>query len=266
MTSKSNATSVVTIEPKAQPMSQSVHPGTMIQALIANHKEIDIAKLEGLFELQMKYDNEIARKAYHAAKSQFAALAPTIITDGQAKFEGRNSGNTTEYKFATLAGTMDQIRDALKKCGLHVGWKTDDVTVPGALRVTCFLTHDLGYQEDTSLSADKQAGKGTTGMNTLQAVKSTTSYLERITLYALLGLASKDDDDDGKGAVVEIAKISAQQLKALTTKVAKVGIESAKILELFEVETLADLGADQLKQVHAMLNLKAAADKKEDAK
>ena len=257
MTARKKTSQVITLAPATE--MQSVHPGTMIQAMIANHKDIDIDKMAGLFELQLKYDNEIARKAYHTAKAKFAGMAPTILNDGDVDFKD------TQYKFATLAGTLDQIREALQTCGLHTSWKTDDTLEGNNLRVTCYLTHELGYQEETSLSADKQAGKGQTGMNSLQAVKSTVSYLERITLYALLGLASRTDDDDGKGAVVEIATISNQQLKSLTTKIAKVGAETKKLLELFKVETLADLKVDQYKPVHALLAAKAAVDKKAEA-
>jgi len=259
MTAKAKQSQVVTL-PHAAGTEMSVHPGTMISHLMTA-KDIDIDKLQGLFDLQLKYDNEIARKAYHTAKARFAALAPTILYDDEADFTV--GGKQTKYGFATLAGTLDQIRSALQECGLNVSWKTDDSLEGGNLRVTCFMTHDLGYQEETSLSAERDAGKGATGMNSLQAVKSTVSYLERITLYALAGLASRGDDDDGKrgGGPEPIAKISTSQLKTLTTKIAKVGIESAKILELFSVETLADIDIVQLKQVHAMLNLKANADK-----
>jgi hypothetical protein len=176
--------------------TSSVHPGTMIQAMINTHKDIDLVQMQGLFELQKAYDDEIARKAYNAAKARFSAMAPSIITDGHAKFAGRNSDNTTEYKFATLAGTMDQIREALKECELNVSWKIGEKE-DGRLAVTCFLTHSMGYQEETQLSATRDAGKGSTGMKSLQAVKSTTTYLERITMYALLGLASRDEDNDG---------------------------------------------------------------------
>jgi len=258
MTAKAKATQVATLEPRAGTEIQSVHPGTMITALMAR-PDVDVDKLSALFELQLKYDNEIARKAYHTAKAKFAGMAPTIINDGDVDFKD------TQYKFATLAGTLDQIREALQTCGLHTSWKTDDKTTPGTLSVTCYLTHELGFQEETSLSADKQAGKGSTGMNSLQATKSTASYLERITLYALLGLASKTDDDDGRSAVVEVAKISTQQLKSLTTKIAKVGAETAKLLELFQVETLADLKVDQYQPVHALLAAKEAADKNKAA-
>ena len=257
MTARKKTNQVITLAPATE--MQSVHPGTMIQAMIANHKDIDIDKMAGLFELQLKYDNEIARKAYHTAKAKFAGMAPTILNDGDVDFKD------TQYKFATLAGTLDQIREALQTCGLHTSWKTDDTLDGNNLRVTCYLTHELGYQEETSLSADKQAGKGNTGMNSLQAVKSTVSYLERITLYALLGLASKGDDDDGRNAEIEIACISTQQLKSLTTKIAKVGAETKKLLELFKVETLADLKVDQYQPFHALLAAKAAADKNKEA-
>ena len=191
--------------------AESVHPGTMITAL-KTHDNLDIDKLTALFELQKKYDDEIARKAYHVAKSQFAAIAPTIIADGEADFTAGNK--RTNYKYATLAGTLSQIRDALEQCRLHVGWKTEEVE--NRLKVTCFLTHDLGYQEETSLSAGREDGKGQSGMNSLQALKSTTSYLERITLYALLGLASTDDDDDGRAAVKpEIVKLNPDQVNEI---------------------------------------------------
>jgi len=203
---------IATAEVVTLPSTESVHPGTMIQMLVANHKDIDISQLTGLFELQKKYDDEIARKAYHTAKSQFAAMVPTIIEDGVADFTAGNK--RTHYKFATLAGTMDQIRGVLEQCRLHVSWKTEEVD--NRLKVTCFLTHDLGYQEETSLSAGREEGKGSTGMNSLQALKSTASYLERITLFALLGLASKGDDDDGVAAgKPEVERITDEQVNTI---------------------------------------------------
>jgi len=261
MTAK-KANQVVTLEPVAG-SEMSVHPGTMIQALM-KLPDIDIEKMTGMFELQKKYDDEIARKAYHTAKAQFSALAETIKYDRDVDFNSR-AGDKTEYSYATLAGTMDQIRKALSDCGLQVSWKLSDLDA--GIRVTCFLTHSLGYQEETSLSAARDAGKGATGMNTLQAVKSTVSYLERITLYALLGLASRGDDDDGRSAdqFPDAEKITAAQAKSITAKISKVGAETKKILDLFKVDAVKDLTTDQYQPVHALLAAKAVADKNKEA-
>ena len=41
---------------------------------------------------------------------------------------------------------------------------------------------------------------GSGGKNAIQAIGSTVSYLERYTLLAATGLATEDQDDDGRGA------------------------------------------------------------------
>ena len=101
-------------------------------------------------------------------------------------------------KYAGLAESIDQIKDLMAECGLSHSWKTgqdgDNVTV------TCTVTHILSHSESTILSA----GPDTTGSkNSIQAIGSTVSYLQRYTLFAILGLASQDADTDGR--VVEAA-------------------------------------------------------------
>jgi hypothetical protein len=150
----------------------------------------------------------------------------------------------------------------MEQCGLKATWKTDSMD-EGRTKVTCSLTHALGHSESTSLSAlpDPSGGK-----NAIQAVKSTVSYLKRITFEAIAGLATKEDDaDDGRNASPEVECISNQQLKSLTTKIAKVNADTPKLLALFEIKALADLKVDQYQPFHALLAAKAAADKNGEA-
>jgi hypothetical protein len=58
--------------------------------------------------------------------------------------------------------------------------------------VTCIISHRDGYFEETTLSAgrDESGSK-----NSIQAVGSTLTYLQRMTLKAALGLAAAEDDD-----------------------------------------------------------------------
>ncbi len=239
---------------------QSVHPGTLIQTLITQ-PDIDIDKLTGLFELQLKYDNEIARKAYLTAKAEFSAMAPTIIYDRDVEFK------STAYSYATLAATMEQIRSALKQCKLNASWKLDD-SDPARVRVTCFLTHDLGHQEDTSLGADRAAGAGTTGMNSLQGMKSTISYLERITLYALLGLSSRADDDDGNTGGNEVELISEDNAMQIHAKITDNDLDMEAFMRWLAVgikaPTIEDIPADcyerVIKKIDATIKAKQAKD------
>ena len=51
--------------------------------------------------------------------------------------------------------------------------------------------------------------------NKIQAIASTVSYLERYTLYAILGLASAEMDDDGNLAGAKVEYITPEQIAEL---------------------------------------------------
>jgi hypothetical protein len=182
--------------------------------------------------------------------------------DSDVTYKGKDGKPDTDYSFTSLAGSMKLCQPAMEQCGLKASWKTESGD-GGQTRVTCFMTHALGHSESTSLSAlpDPSGGK-----NAIQAVKSTVSYLKRITFEAIAGLATKADDaDDGKDASPEVECISKQQLKSLTTKIAKVGAETDKLLALFEIKTLADLKVDQYQPFHALLAAKEAVARNAEA-
>lgn len=65
------------------------------------------------------------------------------------------------------------------------------------IRVTCVLTHSRGHSERVWL----QAARDDSGnKNSIQAVGSTVTYLQRYTLLAATGMAVQDQrDDDGAG-------------------------------------------------------------------
>jgi hypothetical protein len=73
-------------------------------------------------------------------------------------------------------------------------WKSTDLP-GGYTRVTCFLRHRLGHEEEgASLAgpADQSGGK-----NPIQGVGSSTAYLERYTFLATCGLVPTGMDKDG---------------------------------------------------------------------
>ena len=256
MTAKAKTNQVVTL-PQAAGTEMSVHPGQMIQALIAM-PDMTVEKMELVekaFALQERYEANTARKAYHEAMAMFGALVPVMTYDSFVFFKGKDGKPPTEYGFASLAGSMKKLQEAMDQCGLKATWTTESIG-EGQTKVTCFMTHSMGHSESTSLSAlpDPSGGK-----NAIQAVKSTVSYLKRITFEAIAGLATKEDDsDDGRNTSAPVEYITAAQLRSITTKIAKVGAESKKLLELHGIESLDLLPANQYKPFHALL---AAKDK-----
>ena len=109
------------------------------------------------------------------------------------------------------------------------------------LKVTCRVSHASGYGENTALEAqnDDSGNK-----NSIQAVGSAATYLQRYTLKLALGLAASSDDD-GKGADDPV--IDADQLAYIEQQLRDTNSDTAKFLERFNVATLDALRTSQYK-------------------
>jgi len=118
------------------------------------------------------------------------------------------AGKTT-YNHASLANVTEKINEALRKCGLSASWQTKQ---NGGILVTCKITHIQGHSEETTLSAPSDTSGS---KNAIQAIGSTITYLERYTLLALTGLATYDQDDDGRASGASIEYIDDKQLSRI---------------------------------------------------
>ncbi len=155
---------------------------------------VDLEKVSKMLELQEKWDAMEAKKAFTKAMAEFKANPPKILKDKTVGFESRRTGSSTSYSHATLANVTTQINSSLSKYGLSAAWTTNQID--NKISVTCIITHSMGHAESTSLTA----GADTSGnKNSIQAIGSTITYLERYTMLALTGLATHDQDDDGNG-------------------------------------------------------------------
>ncbi len=163
-------------------------PNNLIEYAI--YQNAPIETLKELMELQERDDANKARKAYHKAMAAFKRNPPDIYKDATVDFT--SSKGRTLYNHATLGNVCKVINAALGEHGLTAAWKTSQDN--NQITVTCHITHELGHGEFTGLSA---ASDSTGNKNPIQAIGSTVSYLQRYTLLALTGLATKEQDDDG---------------------------------------------------------------------
>lgn len=220
----------------------AVTPMQMLQ--IAVERGADLAMLEKLMDLQQRWEEGEARKAFVAALSAFKAEPPTIIKNKHVGFATRD-GDRTEYDHATLDQVCNAIAPALSKQGLSHRWTIDQDNAQ--IRVTCVLTHVLGHSEKVALSgiADASGKK-----NPIQQVASTVTYLQRYTLLAITGLAASNDDD-AKGAGGDL--ISAEQKEELIRLMQETGADTKRFLGYLRIETLDDLPADEFEDARAAL-------------
>jgi hypothetical protein len=164
-------------------------PMEMLDRAIKSGASIEV--LTKLMDLQERWERRQARKAFDEALSAAKSEIPVITKNRQVEFDGKSGKSSTNYKHEDLAEIARTVDPILGKHGLSFRFRT--TSLPNEpITVTCIVSHKIGHSEENTLCA----GRDDTGnKNSIQALGSTLTYLQRYALKAALGLAASNDDD-----------------------------------------------------------------------
>ena len=226
--------------------SNVLDPMTTITNALANGASIEmIEKLIGWTE---RLQATAARKAFDAALSEASMKMPVISKNRVVNFTSQKG--TTHYKYEDLGEISRVARPILAEHGLSYRFETKvDQRI---VFVTCIVSHRDGHFVANTLSAavDESGSK-----NHIQAIGSASTYLQRMTLKAALGLAASDEDDDGKAAGMS-AQITDDQVSQIMTELAETSSNLELFLKRFKIEALPDLPASKFKDALAQIDAK----------
>ena len=217
---------VVQVRENQQPMIYS-----MIH--LAIQQGAGIEQLERLWDMQLKYEANEAKKAYHFAMSEFKKERIVITKDkDNAQYKS---------KYTSIGNLVDSVTPILGKHGLTHKW---DISQEGdMITVTCVSTHALGHSEKVSMHApsDKSGAK-----NPIQQIKSTRTYLQAATFESLFGLASTDAncDDDGNG-YGNVATIDEKQQSQIIDMMLSKNVNESQFLAWLKVASVENIPADK---------------------
>lgn len=197
--------------------------------------------LERLIGFHERSQAHESRKAFEKALATAKAKIPVIAKNRQAVL-GRQP-----YRHEDLAEIARTITPILARCRLSYRFRSQ-CTGP-LVTVVCVVSHRDGHSEENSLSAspDESGEK-----NSIQAIGSTLTYLQRMTLKAALGLAASDDDDGQAAGPSSV--ISRQQARELLDLIEEVGADKDALLQFFKIKGVTDLPAARFRQALSMLN------------
>ena len=201
------------------------------------------------FEFYQKVQADQARKAFDAAMADAKAEMPAIVKNRVVDFTSQKG--RTNYKHEDLGEIARTIDPILGKHGLSYRFRTTSAPNEPIL-VTCIVSHRLGYSEENSL----QAGRDESGnKNSIQAIGSTITYLQRYTLKAALGLAASNDDD-GKGVNQSVETVTDEQVNELRDLITKTKTDLNKFLEVAKAECVPDILAKDFPRLKQLLTTK----------
>lgn len=227
----------------------AVTPSDLLRYALDSGADLD--RLEKLMDLQMRYEADHARKAFADDMARFKAKPMEIVKDKHVSF--KTEKGRTEYMHATIGNVVDVIVPSLAEFGFSHRWDMEQRD--GLVIVTCVITHRLGHSQSTTLMANPdQSG----GKNAIQSVISAKTYLERHTLLAATGLATKDQaDDDGESFGTADTTLADKWIKQAN--------EAATKEKLAEVWAGGVVEIEQAKDRHAYDEFKAAVNARKKA-
>lgn len=167
-------------------------PEQMVEWAI--EKGANAEQIGKLWDVFMQWHAHQAKMAYIEAMATFKANPPDIRRTKLVTIATKG-GDQIQYRHAELQIASELVGQALKGVGIRHSWKCGEGE-NGRIKVTCVLTHDLGHSEEISTLYGPPDASGS--KNSVQAIGSTTTYLQRYTLLAGTGLVPEGLDDDGK--------------------------------------------------------------------
>lgn len=215
----------------------------------ASREKVDVGTLKELWAMNLEWEANEARKAFVEAMNKFKAKNVQLPRNKHVKVVPKDeSKKGADYWHITLDRACEIIVPALNEVGISHRWEMEHDKE--WIKCSCILTHKMGHKEKTTLAgcADNTGGK-----NSIQAIASTVTYLQRYTLLAATGLAALNTDNDGAGSGVAEEWLN-EQLGEISRCETKQGVTEA-----FKAAAAAALGA---KDINAYTALKEAADKR----
>jgi ERF superfamily len=237
----------VSIIPQDEPTALvPVTPMDMLNRAVQSGADIDM--IEKLLNLQERWEASNARKAFDNAMAAAKAEIPTITKNRVVDFT--SAKGRTNYRYEDLGEIAKIVDPILAKHGLFYRYRTTS-NVNEPVTVTCIVSHRDGHFEENTLCAgrDESGNK-----NSIQAIGSTSTYLQRMTLKAALGLAVSNDDDAKAAGAADA--ITLEQVEQLVTLCDEVSADKEAFCRYFKVDSFADIPVKDFPRAVAALNKK----------
>lgn len=251
---------VVVREPQA--VTESAAMMSVIERAAMN-PEVDVSKMERLYEMKEKIDAKAAEAAFNVAMNKAQSEMGRISADC--------TNTQTSSNYASYAQLDKALRPIYTRNGFSLSFDTGEVMVEGTgeaqeriLPVYCFVSHEAGHTRKYHVDMDA-GGKGAKGgavMTKTHAAGAAMSYGMRYLLKMIFNVAIGEDDNDGN----TYETISTEDAFRLDTEARAVGVDVPKFLKYFNVPSFDAIPIEQMENAEKAIDAKRKKNKSKDKK
>jgi hypothetical protein len=210
----------------------------------ARDPHVDIEKFERLLAIKDRIESKDAQRAFNEAVAAARGAIPPIAKNKLVNFT--SAKGTTNYRHEDFAEVARTIDPHMAAHGLSYRFRAEQAGQK--IKVTCILSHAMGHSEETTLEA---AEDHTGNKNSIQAIGSVATYLQRYTIKLALGLAA-GADDDGKAASSGTT-ITDEQAEQIKEELERTGAELGRFCAYYRLDKLTDLPASKFSEAMSVI-------------
>lgn len=210
----------------------------------ARDPNVDIDKMERLFQMHEQIEVRRSEQAYNASMSAAQAEMQPVA---------RNKTNEqTRSKYADLSALADAITPIYTRHGFGLSFSTKPAA-DGFMGIVAEVMHSAGFSKryEFEMPLDIAGIAGKVNKTQTWAFGSTTSYGRRYAKLMIFDLATMDDDGQKAGAGPTITQDQEDQIRDL---IESTEADLPKFAAYFKIEKLSDLPAAQFERAMAALN------------
>ena len=202
--------------------------------------DVEPERLEKFLDLQFKWEDKQAERAFYAALAKFQSECPPVIKTKNASYGLKIK---TNYNWAPLDEIVEHIRPYLKKTGLAYMFDIQELE-EGRMNIATTIYHTDGHSITSNYQSDALNDGGT--MNNSQRRKSALSYSKRASLENAFGLVTADQDDDARRALDK--PLSEDQIVELNNLLESTETDLSNFCAHMKVKNLTELSEYEAKK------------------
>jgi hypothetical protein len=218
----------------------------------ARDPNVDIDKMERLFQMHERIEARRAVQAYNAAMARAQEEMPAVAKNKQNEH--------TKARYADMYAIADECLPVAHKHGFGLSFSECKATEPGCMGISCRASHRDGHAETYTFNVplDATGSQGKVNKTQTQAYGSTFTYGRR---YATCGVFNIIiTDKDGNATKPDTDTITDEQAEQIKKALDDTGGELPRFCNYYKLTKLGDLPASKFDE--ALKSIRLAAERR----